>query len=53
MCEPASPLLRKPAGLHHGGNRIANFDIRTALPGDPVRADYDKVQAWILNGAPE
>jgi mono/diheme cytochrome c family protein len=47
----ASSLLRKPSGNHHNGNQRPGFN--TSLPpGDPGRADYDKVLAWILNGAP-
>ena len=60
----ASPLLRKPAGHHHGANfnpdptvfpgvvPRAGFDTSLA-PGAVGRADYDKVLNWILNGAPE
>ena len=48
----ASPLLRKPSGNHHGGGTVLN--IAAKLPGDPDpdRAAYDKLQGWILNGAP-
>ncbi|HET9976833.1 MAG TPA: hypothetical protein VFQ20_05310, partial [Burkholderiaceae bacterium] len=42
----ASPLLRKPAGQHHGGNLIGGFN----LAGD--RTNYDTVLNWILNDAP-
>jgi mono/diheme cytochrome c family protein len=54
----ASPLLRKPSGHHHGANLVPGvipmpgFDT-TLVPGDPGRANYDKVLNWILNGAPE
>jgi len=48
----ASPLLRKPAGHHHGGGLQAGFDT-SKPPGDPARADYDLFVNWILNGAPE
>lgn len=47
----ASPLLRKPAGHHHGGQRLAGFDT-SAAPGDPARNRYDLFLNWILNGAP-
>lgn len=48
----ASPLLRKPAGNHHGGGLSNGFDA-TALPGDPARANYDLFLNWILNRAPQ
>ena len=48
----ASPLLRKPAGMHHNGGQRAGFDTSTA-PGNAARTDYDKLLAWILRGAPE
>jgi mono/diheme cytochrome c family protein len=50
----ASPLLRKPAGKHHGGGTVAlsGFDS-AATVGSAGRADYDKVVSWILNGAPQ
>ena len=50
----ASPLLRKPAGKHHGGGTLAlsGFDSGLAV-GSAGRADYDKVVGWILNGAPQ
>ena len=48
----ASPLLRKPSGNHHNGGQRNGF-ITTAPLGDLTRQDYDKVLAWILNGAPE
>jgi mono/diheme cytochrome c family protein len=48
----ASPLLRKPSGNHHGGGQLGGFDA-SALPGDPVRANYDLFLNWILNGAPQ
>jgi len=47
----ASPLLRKPSGHHHKGQRILGFDS-DAAPGDPARARYDLFLNWILNGAP-
>jgi cytochrome c553 len=47
-----STLVSKPSGNHHNGGKIAGFD--TSLPpGDTARADYDKLIAWILRGAPE
>ncbi len=50
----ASPLLRKPSGNHHAGGVDALAGFNTSLPpGDDGRSDYDKVLAWILNGAPE
>ena len=48
----ASPLLRKPAGNHHGGSRVAGFDT-SAAPGRPARAHYDLILNWTLNGAPQ
>lgn len=48
----ASPLLRKPSGKHHNGGLRTGFDT-SATVGDPARVDYDKVLAWILNGAPQ
>ena len=60
----ASPLLRKPAGHHHGANFNADptvfagviprpsYDTSLA-PGNPGRAEYDKILNWILAGAPE
>ncbi len=54
----ASPLLRKPAGHHHGANVVpgvlarAGFDT-SLRPGDAGRADYDLILNWILNGAPQ
>jgi mono/diheme cytochrome c family protein len=48
----ASPLLRKPAGNHHGGGARAGFDTRRPV-GDPGRADYDKLVNWISIGAPQ
>ena len=48
----ASPLLRKPSGNHHGGNRIIGFDTSQA-PGHPARSNFDLFQNWILNGAPQ
>lgn len=48
----ASPLLRKPAGKHHGGNLIVGFNA-DAAPGDPARVHYDTFLNWILNGAPQ
>jgi mono/diheme cytochrome c family protein len=47
----ASPLLRKPSGNHHGGQRQPGFDTSTP-PGDPARANYDLFVNWMLNGAP-
>lgn len=47
----ASPLLRKPAGHHHGGNAVGDFDDSLS-PGAAGRAEYDTVLNWILNGAP-
>ncbi len=47
----ASPLLRKPAGFHHGGGALGGF-TSTAAPGAPARATYDLFLNWILNGAP-
>jgi hypothetical protein len=48
----ASPLLRKPSGNHHNGGARSGFNTALA-PGNAGRADYDKIQNWILNGAPE
>ena len=48
----ASPLLRKPAGDHHGGALVSGFDA-TKAPGEATRADYDLFLNWILNGAPQ
>ena len=48
----ASPLLRKPSGKHHNGGTRTGFDT-SATVGDPARIDYDKILAWILNGAPQ
>ena len=48
----ASPLLRKPSGNHHGGNRLAGFDA-DAVPGSSARVNYDLFLNWILNGAPQ
>jgi mono/diheme cytochrome c family protein len=47
----ASPLLRKPSGNHHGGQRQLGFDTSLA-PGEAGRANYDLFVNWILNGAP-
>ena len=47
----SSPLLRKPAGFHHGGNLISGFNT-SAPPGDPARAKYDLFLNWIFAGAP-
>lgn len=47
----ASPLLRKPSGHHHLGQKVAGFDA-SAAPGDSSRALYDLFLNWILNGAP-
>lgn len=47
----ASPLLRKPAGHHHGGLAIGGFDD-TLTPGSAGRSTYDLFLNWILNGAP-
>lgn len=48
----ASPLLRKPSGNHHNGAQRVGYNT-SMPPGDPLRADYDKILGWILNGAPE
>jgi hypothetical protein len=48
----ASALLRKPAGHHHNGGRLPRFDD-TLQPGNTGRLNYDLVQNWILNGAPQ
>jgi len=48
----ASPLLRKPAGRHHGGGLQGGFDSGAA-PGQAARAGYDLFLNWILNGAPQ
>jgi mono/diheme cytochrome c family protein len=48
----ASPLLRKPSGHHHKGNRLAGFN-NDAAPGDAARERYDTFLNWILNGAPQ
>jgi hypothetical protein len=49
----ASPLLRKPAGHHHNaGPARTGFDDSLAV-GSAGRVDYDKILAWIVNGAPE
>ena len=48
----ASPLLRKPAGHHHGGGAQGGF-TDTATPGNATRANYDLFLNWILNGAPQ
>lgn len=48
----ASPLLRKPSGQHHGGQKIVGFDT-SAVPGDAARNRYDLFLNWILNGAPK
>jgi hypothetical protein len=48
----ASPLLRKPSGNHHGGNKLAGFDA-DAAPGSAARVNYDLFLNWILNGAPQ
>jgi len=48
----ASPLLRKPSGLHHGGARIPGFDTRVSV-GDVQRANYDTFVNWIVAGAPK
>lgn len=51
----ASPLLRKPAGDHHGAGPAprAQFNVLNSAPGDPQRENYDLFLNWILNGAPE
>ncbi len=54
----ASPLLRKPAGHHHGANDVPGIIARTGFdtsqePGHADRADYDLLLNWIFNGAPE
>ena len=44
----ASPLLRKPIGIHHnGGTVISPTSINTA-----ALASFSKVYYWILNGMP-
>jgi mono/diheme cytochrome c family protein len=48
----ASPLLRKPAGHHHGGGVQPNFDD-SLPPGAAGRANLDLLQNWILAGAPK
>ncbi len=48
----ASPLLRKPAGHHHGGNVQVGFND-TLAPGSSGRSNYDLFLSWILNGAPQ
>jgi mono/diheme cytochrome c family protein len=48
----ASPLLRKPSGNHHNGGLRTGFNTGLAV-GDAGRVDYDKIVAWVLNGAPE
>jgi len=48
----ASPLLRKPAGHHHGGGGpLTGFHDELA-PGAGDRANYDLFLNWIVNGAP-
>ena len=47
----ASPLLRKPANLHHRGNLVLGFDD-TEPVGSPEREKYDTFVAWILAGGP-
>jgi mono/diheme cytochrome c family protein len=47
----ASPLLRKPANLHHGGGLGPGFDNTKAV-GDEDRESYDLFVNWILAGAP-
>lgn len=47
----ASPLLRKPAGHHHGGGAAPGY-LDTAAPGNANRTDYDLILNWILAGAP-
>lgn len=52
----ASPLLQKPSGQHHGGNRQLGFDISKPLTepnAHVVRKNYDLFLNWILNGAPQ
>lgn len=54
----ASPLLRKPAGHHHGANDFPGVTPRAGFntslePGQAGRADYDLILNWILNGAPQ
>jgi mono/diheme cytochrome c family protein len=62
----ASPLLRKPAGYHHGGGYVLNSSDATACvasPGWPACLPYSTLGEyyaaqrnllvnWILNGAP-
>jgi hypothetical protein len=57
----ASPLLRKPAGHHHGGSgpltgfhdELAPGQSQLDADGNVVdRANYDLFLNWILNGAP-
>jgi hypothetical protein len=50
----ASPLLRKPAGEHHGAGAEPRlqFEILNLPPGDARRKNYDLFLNWILNGAP-
>jgi hypothetical protein len=55
----ASPLLRRPEGLQHGGGLQDGFgdkpnkiSAQKLVPGDPLRASYDLFLNWILNGAP-
>jgi hypothetical protein len=48
----ASPLLRKPAGDHHGGGSAAITGFDTTLdPGLPGRSNYDLILNWALGGA--
>lgn len=60
----ASPLLRKPAGYHHGDSAIGGFNVTQdpvpprlvgdpRPPGDPLRVDYDTILNWMLSGAPQ
>lgn len=51
----ASPLLRKPAGDHHGAGAAPRdqFNVLISAPGDPQRENYDLFLNWILNGAPK
>lgn len=49
----ASPLLRKPANLHHSGGLIPGFDTTKVELDDPDREDYQTFVEWILAGAPK
>jgi mono/diheme cytochrome c family protein len=56
-----SPLLRKPAGHHHGGGGLPQLGFGNVAsgvaaeqlpPGDVQRANFNVLLNWILNGAP-